>query len=134
VLPTLSSSPATVAADPVSHMLGQGSKGVQGEEEGTDMVRVRGPKLEVNLAQHVGDGCDGHPLGPSRVVSCQPPAHDQDITSSDMTILVTFDSKVKRFFVMSICNTFDKLILNHNICLISFSEVLTWIKENIEYL
>jgi hypothetical protein len=46
-----------------------------------------------------------------------------------MTILVTFDSKVKQFFIMSICNTFDELMLHHDVCLISFLEVLTWIKE-----
>jgi hypothetical protein len=30
---------------------------------------------------------------------------------------------------MSICNTFDELILNHDVCSILFSEVLTWIKK-----
>jgi hypothetical protein len=57
---------------------------------------------------------------------------DEDITSSNMTILVTFDSKVKQFFIMSIYNTFDELMLHHDVCSISFLEVLTWIKESIE--
>jgi hypothetical protein len=35
---------------------------------------------------------------------------------------------------MSICNTFDELMLHHDVCSISFSEVLTWIKESIECL
>jgi hypothetical protein len=51
-----------------------------------------------------------------------------------MTILVTFDSKVKRLFIMSICNTFDKLMLHHDVCSISFSEVFTWIRESIKCL
>jgi hypothetical protein len=59
---------------------------------------------------------------------------DENIASSDMTILVTSDSKVKWFFIMSICNTFDELMLHHDVCSISFSEVLTWIKESIECL
>jgi hypothetical protein len=48
---------------------------------------------------------------------------DEDITSSDMTVLVTFDSKVKWFFIMSKCNTFDELMLHHDVCLILFSKV-----------
>jgi hypothetical protein len=60
--------------------------------------------------------------------------HDEDITSSDMTILVTFDSKVKRFFIMSICDTFQELMRHHDACSISFPEVLTWINESIECL
>jgi hypothetical protein len=35
---------------------------------------------------------------------------------------------------MSICNTFDELMLHHGICSILFSEVLTWNKESIECL
>jgi hypothetical protein len=69
-----------------------------------------------------------------RTVCSQQRENDEDITSSDMTILVTFDSKVKRFFIMSICNTFDELMLHHDVCSISFSKVLTWIKESIECL
>jgi hypothetical protein len=35
---------------------------------------------------------------------------------------MTSDSKVKRFLIISICNTFDELMLHHDICSISFSE------------
>jgi predicted nucleotidyltransferase len=52
----------------------------------------------------------------SRTVCSQQRENDEDITSSDMTILVTFDSKVKQFFIMSICNTFDELMLHHDVC------------------
>jgi hypothetical protein len=54
--------------------------------------------------------------------------HDEDITSPDTTLLLTFDSKVKRFFIMSILNTFDELMLHHDVCLTSFAKVHTWIK------
>jgi hypothetical protein len=47
---------------------------------------------------------------------------------------VTFDSKVKRFFIISVCNTFDEFMLRHDVCSISFSKVLTWIKKDIECL
>jgi hypothetical protein len=33
---------------------------------------------------------------------------------------------------MNICNMFDELMLHHDVYSISFSEVLTWIKESIE--
>jgi hypothetical protein len=48
----------------------------------------------------------------------------EDITSLDMTLFVTFDSEVKRFFIMCIFNTFDQLILHHDVCSISFAKVL----------
>jgi hypothetical protein len=54
--------------------------------------------------------------------------HDEDITSPDTTLLVTFDSKVKQFFIMGILNTFDELMLHHDVCSTSFAKVLTWIK------
>jgi hypothetical protein len=60
-----------------------------------------------------------------RTVCSQQRENDEDITSSDMTILVTFDSKVKQLFIMSICNAFDELMVHHDVCSISFSEVLT---------
>jgi hypothetical protein len=52
----------------------------------------------------------------------------EDITSPDTTLFVTFDSEVKQFFIMSIFNTFDELILHHDVRLISFTKVLTLIK------
>jgi hypothetical protein len=66
-----------------------------------------------------------------KTVCNQQKENDEDITSLDMTILVTFDSKVKQFFIMSICNTFDELMLHHDVCLISLLHVLTWMKESI---
>jgi hypothetical protein len=41
---------------------------------------------------------------------------DEEITCSDTTILVIFYSKMKRFFIMSICDTFDELILHYDVC------------------
>jgi hypothetical protein len=39
-----------------------------------------------------------------------------DITSPDTTLFVTFDSEVNQFFIMSIFNTFDELILHLDVC------------------
>ena len=38
---------------------------------------------------------------------------DEDITCSDITILATFDSQVKQFFIMIVFDTFDELMLHH---------------------
>jgi hypothetical protein len=51
---------------------------------------------------------------------------DEDITSPDMTLLVAFDSKVERFFIRSKFNTFDELMLHHDVCSISFVEVMDY--------
>ena len=53
---------------------------------------------------------------------------DEDITCSDITTLATFDSQVKQFFIMIVFDTFDELMLHHDVCSFSFSELLTWIK------
>ena len=53
---------------------------------------------------------------------------DEDITCSDTTTLATFDSQVKQFFIMIVFDTFDELMLHHDVCSFSFSELLTWIK------
>ena len=62
----------------------------------------------------------------------KPNDNDEDISSLDTTMLDTSNSKVKRFLIMSIFNTFDKWKLHHDVCSISFSEVLTWIKGRVE--
>jgi hypothetical protein len=43
-----------------------------------------------------------------------------------MTLLVAFDSKVERFFIRSKFNTFDELMLHHDVCSISFVEVMDY--------
>ena len=53
---------------------------------------------------------------------------DEDITCPDTTTLATFDSQVKQSFTMIVFDTFDELMLHHDVCSLSFSEILTWIK------
>jgi hypothetical protein len=45
--------------------------------------------------------------------------------------LEIFDSKVKQLFVMIVFDTFDELMLHHDVCSLSFSEIHTWIKKSI---
>jgi hypothetical protein len=47
--------------------------------------------------------------------------------------MATFNSKVKRFFIMIIFVTFDELMLHHNVCSLSISEIQTWIKRSVEH-
>jgi hypothetical protein len=55
--------------------------------------------------------------------------YDKDITWLYATLLETFDSKMKPFFIMIVFDTFDDLMLRHDVCLLSFSEIHTWIKK-----
>jgi predicted DNA-binding protein (UPF0278 family) len=64
-----------------------------------------------------------------RTTCSQEGENDEDITCSDTITLATFDSNVKQFFVMIVYNTFDELMLRHDVCSLSFSEIHTWIKK-----
>jgi hypothetical protein len=55
--------------------------------------------------------------------------NDEDIICSNTTTLASFDSKVKLFFVMIVFDTFDELMVHHDVCSLSFSEIHTWIKK-----
>jgi hypothetical protein len=68
----------------------------------------------------------------SRTTCSQEGENDKDITCSDITTLATFDSKVKQFFIMIIFDSFDELLLRHDVCSLSFSEIHTWIKKSIK--
>jgi hypothetical protein len=63
----------------------------------------------------------------SRITQMQERENDEDITNMDTPIVVAYDSKVKLFFSISIFNTCDEWTLHHDICSMSFTEVLTWI-------
>ena len=58
---------------------------------------------------------------------------DEDITFSDTTTLETLDSKVKSFFIMIVFDTFDELMLRHDVCLLSFLEIGKWIKKSTKH-
>jgi hypothetical protein len=51
----------------------------------------------------------------------------------DTPTIVAYDSKVKLFFSISIFNTCDEWTLHHDMCSMSFIEVLTWIKEGVDH-
>jgi hypothetical protein len=55
------------------------------------------------------------------------------ITNMDTPTVVAYDSKVKLFFSISIFNTCDEWTLHHDMCSMSFREVLTWIKEGVDH-
>jgi hypothetical protein len=58
---------------------------------------------------------------------------DEDITNMDTPTVVAYDSKVKLFFSISIFNTCDEWMLHHDMCSMSFTEVLAWIKEGVDH-
>jgi hypothetical protein len=51
----------------------------------------------------------------------------------DTPRVVTYDSKVKLFFSIIIFNTCDQWMMHHDMCSMSFTEVLTWIKEGMDH-
>ena len=57
---------------------------------------------------------------------------DEDISCPDTTTLATFDSQVKQSFTMIVFDTFDELMLHHDVCSLSFSEIHTWIKKSVK--
>jgi hypothetical protein len=46
-----------------------------------------------------------------------------------MTTITCFYYKVNRFLIIIVSNTFDELLLHYDVCWLSFSEILTWIKK-----
>jgi hypothetical protein len=56
-------------------------------------------------------------------------------SDEDMTIptVVTYNLKIKLFFSIIIFNICDEYTLHHDIYLMSFIEVLTWIKEGVNH-
>jgi hypothetical protein len=52
---------------------------------------------------------------------------DEDIISSKMTMPTTSIPKVQPFYMRLIIDAFDELMLHHDVCSFSFSELLTWI-------
>jgi hypothetical protein len=60
-----------------------------------------------------------------RTVCSQEGKNDKDITYLDIATLETFDSKVKQFFVMIVFDTFDELMLRHDVCSLLFLEIHT---------
>jgi hypothetical protein len=51
----------------------------------------------------------------------------------DTPLVVAYDSKVKLFFSIIIFNTRDEWMLHHDVCSMSFTEVLTCITEGVDH-
>lgn len=68
---------------------------------------------------------EGISVDPSNVSTVVERENDENITCLDTTTLATLDSNVKQFFVMIVFDTFDELILYHDACSLSFSEIYT---------
>jgi hypothetical protein len=68
-----------------------------------------------------------------RTTQMQEKENDEDITNMYTPTVVAYDSKVKVFFSIIIFNTCDEWKLDHDICSMSFTEVLTWIKEGVDH-
>jgi hypothetical protein len=66
----------------------------------------------------------------SRTTQMQERENDKDITTPT---IVAYNSKVKLFFSIIIFNTCDEWMMHHNMCSMSFIEVLIWIKEDVDH-
>jgi hypothetical protein len=58
---------------------------------------------------------------------------DEEITNMDTPTVVAYNSKLKLFFSIIIFNTCDEWMLHHDIYSMSFTEVLTMIKEGVDH-
>jgi hypothetical protein len=63
-----------------------------------------------------------------RTVCYQEGENDEDIIGLKMTMPTTSIPKVQPFYMRLIIDAFDELMLHHDVCSFSFSELLTWIK------
>jgi hypothetical protein len=50
-----------------------------------------------------------------------------------MTTLMAFKPKVNLSYIMITFGKFDELMLRHDACSLSFSEIHTWIKNSIKH-
>jgi hypothetical protein len=48
-------------------------------------------------------------------------------------MLMACEQKVNQSYIMVIVATFDELMLRNDVCLLSFSEIRTWIKKNVKH-
>jgi hypothetical protein len=68
-----------------------------------------------------------------RTTQMQEGENDEDITNMDTPTVVAYNSKVKLFFSIIIFNTCNEWTLHHDMCSMSFTEVLAWIKEGVDH-
>ena len=82
----------------------------------------------------LGHDCRLHCCAPGQTASTATAytVVDEDITGSDTTT-PTFNPKVKRFFAMIVLDTFAESMLRHDVCSLSISEIVTWIKKSVQH-
>jgi hypothetical protein len=107
----------------------------QEEEKGIEFLHIKftlaGDVFESRMTQKQGENVQY--IFESRLTQMQEWENDEDITNMDTPSVVAYDSKVKLFFSINIFNTCDEWTLHHNIRSMSFTEVLTWIKEGVDH-
>jgi hypothetical protein len=59
--------------------------------------------------------------------------NDEDITNIDTPTVVHYNSNVKLFFSIIIFNTCNEWTLHHEMCSMSFTEVLPCIKKGVDH-
>jgi hypothetical protein len=86
--------------------------------------------FELRMTQKQGENAEY--IFESRTTQMQEGENDEDIINIDTPTVVAYDSKVKLFFSIIIFTTCVEWMLYHDLCSMSFIEVLTWIKEGMD--
>jgi hypothetical protein len=87
--------------------------------------------FELRMTQKQGENAKY--IFESRTTQMPERENDEDITNMDTPTVVAYDSKVKLFLSIIIFNTCDEGMLHHDMCSLSFIEILTWIKECVDH-
>jgi hypothetical protein len=87
--------------------------------------------FESRMTQKQGENAEY--MFESRTTQMHEGENDEDITNMDTPTVVAYNSKVKLFFSIIIFNTCDEWTLHRDMCSMSFTEVLTWIKEGVDH-
>jgi hypothetical protein len=94
-------------------------------------IKLQEDVFESRMTQKQGENVEY--MFEPRMTQMQEGENDEDITNMDTPSVVTYDSKVKLFFSIIIFNICDEWTLHHDMCSMSFTKVLTWIKEGADH-
>jgi hypothetical protein len=101
-------------------------------ENGIECLHIKSTLVEdvfeSRMTQKQGENAEY--MFESRTTQMQEGENDEDNTTPTV---VAYNSKVKLFFSIIIFNTCDEWMLHHDMCSVSFIEVLTWIKEGVDH-
>jgi hypothetical protein len=96
--------------------------------------RTRGTKRSCSPSKEESPSPNDTKTHPSASSGSPPsPGLWMDITNMDTPTIVAYNSNVKLFFSIIIFNTCVEWMLHHNMCSMSFIEVLTLIKECVDH-